>query len=399
MSRSRVLTLVAACAILAGCSSGGAATGGSGGAPTDTSPSSASSAPEAAVPAPEVAPGVVSVGLAEPYTPTPQGKSTDDYRCFLIDTGLPEDRFITGVRFLPDNPEVVHHAILYRVQPGQLAAAKSRDEKEPGQGWGCFGGPDLPAVDDDNAVQSLGSAPWLAAWAPGGREFRYPKGTGVFLPAGSSVILQVHYNTLAGVGPDMTSVQLRTELGSEDLRKLETILLPAPVELPCGPDESGPLCDREAAVSDTIERFGGEALRTIWGLQFICGGDLVEPKAGATQSCTHDVNSDMTVFSAAGHMHLLGRAISIVANAGTPREKVLLDVTNYDFDRQGGIPLEKPYELKAGDSVTVTCTHDTGLRKLLPSLQGTEPRYITWGEGTTDEMCLGIMTAAAKTGA
>ncbi|MFM7211166.1 MAG: monooxygenase, partial [Actinomycetota bacterium] len=108
---------------------------------------------------------------------------------------------------------------------------------------------------------------------------------------------------------------------------------------------------------------------------------------------------DMTVYSAAGHMHLLGRSITIVANAGTPREKVLLDVTNYDFDRQGGIPLEKPYELKAGDTVTVTCTHDTGLRKLLPALQETEPRYIVWGDGTTDEMCLGIMTAAAKTGA
>lgn len=396
----RLCAVVAACALIGGCASGTASNSDPGAAS-----SAASASGDASAQAPEQAPAdgsagsIVSVGLAEAYVPTPQGTSTDDYRCFLIDTGLPEDRFITGVRFLPDNPEVVHHAILYRVQPAQLKAAKARDEKDPGQGWGCFGGPDLPAVESDDAVRSLDSAPWLAAWAPGGRENRYPEGTGVFLPAGSSVILQVHYNTLAGVGPDMTSVQLRTEPGDTDLRKLETILLPAPVELPCAPDESGPLCDREAAVADTIERFGGEALRTIWGLQFICGGDLVEPQAGPTQSCTHDVNDDMTVFAAAGHMHLLGRSITIVANAGTPREKVLLDVEKYDFDRQGGIPLDKPYELKAGDTVTVTCTHDTGLRKLLPALQGTEPRYIVWGDGTTDEMCLGIMTAAAKTGA
>jgi len=341
----------------------------------------------------------VSVGLTEAYTPTPQGSSTDDYRCFLIDTGIPEDRFITGVRFLPDNPEVVHHAILYRVTPGQLSAAQARDDQEPEQGWSCFGGPDLPAVAGDDAVRSLDSAPWLAAWAPGGREYRYPEGTGVFLSAGSSVILQVHYNTLAGTGPDMTSVQLRTESGDKDLRRLETVLLPAPVELPCAPDESGPLCDREAAVSDTIERFGGDALRTIFGLQFICGGDLENPRAGATQSCTHVMDSDMTVYSAAGHMHLLGRSISIVANAGTPREQTLLDVEKYDFDRQGGIPLEKPYDLKTGDTVTVTCTHDTSLRQLLPALQDTEPRYIVWGDGTTDEMCLGIMTVAPKSGA
>ena len=401
MSPLRITCLVAASVLLAGCAAGASSTSSVDSTGAVTSPdASAPAMADPAVPAGGDAAGIVSVGLAEAYTPTPQGSSTDDYRCFLIDTGLPEDRFITGVRFLPDNPEVVHHAILYRVQPGQLKSAQARDEEDPGQGWQCFGGPDLPAVaDDDNGVRSLDSAPWLAAWAPGGRESRYPEGTGVFLPAGSSVILQVHYNTLAGTGPDMTSVQLRTEPGTSDLRKLETILLPAPVELPCAPDESGPLCDRETAVADTIDRFGGEALRTIWGLQFICGGDLVEPKAGATQSCTHDVSQDMTVYAAAGHMHLLGRAITIVANAGTDREKVLLDVETYDFDRQGGIPLAKPVELKAGDAVTVTCTHDTGLRKLLPSLQETEPRYIVWGDGTTDEMCLGILTAAAKTGA
>ncbi|MFM8775239.1 MAG: monooxygenase [Actinomycetota bacterium] len=393
---TRLVPVLAACVLAAGCASGAGSTADP--TPAETSPAAEVSASPAPQPV-EVAPGIVSVGLADAYTPTPQGKSTDDYRCFLIATGISEDRFITGVRFLPDNPEVVHHAILYRVQPAQLAAAKARDEKDPGQGWSCFGGPDLPSVANDDAVRSLDSAPWLAAWAPGGRESRYPDGTGVYLPAGSSVILQVHYNTLAGVGPDMTSVQLRTSPGTDDLRKLETVLLPAPVELPCAPDETGPLCDREAAVADTIERFGGEALRTIWGLQFICGGDLVEPKASATQSCTHDVNDDMTVYSAAGHMHLLGRSITIVANVGTPREKVLLDVETYDFDRQGGIPLKEPYELKAGDTVTVTCTHDTGLRKLLPALQETEPRYIVWGDGTTDEMCLGIMTAAAKTGA
>lgn len=42
----------------------------------------------------------------------------------------------------------------------------------------------------------------------------------------------------------------------------------------------------------------------------------------------------------------------------------------------------------------MTCTHDAKLRSQLPALEGTDPRYITWGEGTTDEMCLGILTVA-----
>lgn len=337
--------------------------------------------------------GIVTVGLTEPYTPSSEGTATDDYRCFLLDTGVPEDRFITGVRFVPDNAAVVHHAILYRVRSEQIPAAQQRDADAPGQGWSCFGGPDLPSVGGD-AVRSLDSAPWLAAWAPGGREARYPEGTGVFLEKGSSVILQVHYNLLAGQGPDTTSVRLRTVPGDADLRPLETMLLPAPVELPCLPDEEGPLCDRDAAVEDTIERFGGESLRTIWGLQLICDGDLVEPRAGATQSCTHTVDQPVTVYASAGHMHLLGREISIVANAGTPQEQTLLDIDTWDFDNQGARPLAQPYALAAGDTLTVTCTHDAELRSQLPALADTDPRYITWGEGTTDEMCLGILTVA-----
>ena len=388
VTAAAVVGLVAACSALPT------------GSPDTSSPSS--SAPAATSPAPQAekgsmdAEGFVSVGLVEPYTPASAGTATDDYRCFLLDTGVPEDRFITGVRFVPDNAEVVHHAILYRVRAEQIAGAQMRDEQDPGQGWSCFGGPDLPAVGGD-AVRSLDSAPWLAAWAPGGRESRYPEGTGVFLEKGSSVILQVHYNLLAGDGPDSTSVKLRTVPGDADLRPLETMLFPGPVELPCLPDESGPLCDREAAVEDTIERFGGESLRTIWGLQLICDGDLVNPKAGATQSCTHRLDEAVSVYAAAGHMHLLGREISLVANAGTPKEMTLLDIDAWDFDNQGAIPLAKPVDLDKGDTITVTCTHDAKLRRQLPALADTEPRYITWGEGTTDEMCLGILTVTPRT--
>ena len=102
----------------------------------------------------------------------------------------------------------------------------------------------------------------------------------------------------------------------------------------------------------------------------------------------------MTVYAAAGHMHLLGRSIGIVANAGTSREEQLLDVQVWDFDRQGATRLAKPLDLTPGDTLTVTCTHDANLRRQLPALADTDPRYITWGEGTTDEMCLGVLTIA-----
>lgn len=340
-------------------------------------------------------PTVTTIGLAEPYVPTAEGDGTDDYRCFLIDLDFDEDQFVTGVRFTPGNPAVVHHAIVYRVEPDQVDAAKKKDAEDEGQGWSCFGGPGLPASSSGDTVRSLQGSAWLAAWAPGGRESKTPTGTGVPVKAGSAAVLQVHYNMRGGEGPDLTEVHLRTTPGSADLVSLDTYLLPAPVELPCLPDESGPLCDREAAVSDVINRFGGESLRTIWGLQFICDGDLVDPIAGSTQSCEHTARGDLRIYAAAGHMHLLGRSLTIDHVTASGEERNVLDIPLWDFDNQARTWLPEPVEVAKGDTLRVTCTHDATLRRSLPELSGLPPRHVVWGEGTTDEMCLGILTVAA----
>jgi hypothetical protein len=99
----------------------------------------------------------------------------------------------------------------------------------------------------------------------------------------------------------------------------------------------------------------------------------------------------MVIRAAAGHMHLLGRSITIDVDKGTPQAKRILDVPVYDFDDQGSRALSEPVTLQKGQTLTVTCTHDQSLRDQLPAFQGTPERYVVWGEGTTDEMCLGIV--------
>ncbi|MDH4159455.1 MAG: hypothetical protein OEV62_04305 [Actinomycetota bacterium] len=322
------------------------------------------------------------------YTPDPPAGATDDYHCFLLNPRLVRDAFVTGVEVLPGNAEVAHHAIVYRVEPAQVRAARQKDRSEPGAGWSCFGGPDLPSPD--GAVGALDSAPWVAAWAPGGEGGGFRPGLGIPLVKGSRVVLQMHYNTRAGDGPDATRVLLRLAPGSSDLKALETVLLPAPVELPCAPGQVGPLCDRERAVLDLMARFGPDAGARVGGLGVLCGPDD-GPRPGPTQTCDRPVTEPMTIYGAAGHMHLLGRSISITLNPGTPRERTVLDVPQYNFDDQGSRPLQPALRVRAGDVLRVQCTHDATLRDLLPELAGAEPRYVTWGEGTTDEMCLGIL--------
>ncbi len=323
----------------------------------------------------------ISLRMPGDYTPkAPTGVGTDDYRCFLLDPALTQDAFITGFNVLPGNPDVVHHVILFRAPPDKVRAAEQLDAASPGQGWTCFG---------DSGVgggmgQMLDNAPWLGAWAPGGAESVGSPDRGTPLPKGSRIVMQVHYNLLAGTSPDRSAAQIRVS-DRKDLTPIRTVLVPAPVELPCRPGKNAKLCDRDAAYQDLTMRFG-HAAATANLLHLLCG----EIKAGPVQSCLRYVKEPETVRGVAGHMHLLGKSIKVETNPGTPRARTILDIPVWDFDDQGSRAI-KPVKLKPFDTVRVTCRHGQGLRDRLPAFEGTTEKYVMWGEGTTDEMCLAML--------
>ena len=323
-----------------------------------------------------------TIAMPGAYTPSaPYGAGTDDYRCFLLDPELDRDAWLTGTQVLPGNPDVVHHVILFQVPPGQVEAAEAKDAAEEDEGWTCFGGTGL------DRFQNVDRSSWIGAWAPGSKESVTKPGYGVRLRQGSRIVMQVHYNLLAGQQPDTSSAQLRLAPGTRDYEALSTMLLPAPVELPCRPRHSdGELCDRDAAVADVKERFGAEG-NTADLLHLLCGG---EPRAGEVQSCVRTLSEPMTIHGVAGHMHLLGRSIKIEVDPGTPRARTILDIPVWDFDDQGSRPIP-PIHLEPFEQVKVTCRHVQWLRDKLPSFEGQPDRYVVWGEGTTDEMCLGML--------
>ncbi len=325
----------------------------------------------------------VTVRMPEDYTPSaPTGSGTDDYRCFLLDPKVASDQMITGFNVLPGNPDVVHHVILFRVPNDLVAEAKQKDAETPGQGWTCFGNSGLRSSGAE-----IDDAPWLGAWAPGGSEQVYGKGFGEELGKGSRVIMQVHYNLLAGKEPDRSAAELRLAPASDKIEALQTQLLPAPVEMPCRPEHShGTLCARSAALADVKKRFGDGPGSTADALHFLCG----PIRAGSVQSCTRTITQPETVRGVAGHMHLLGKSIKVEANAGKPDQRTLLNIPAWDFDNQGSKPI-KPARLGVGDTVKVTCRHSQELRDRLPSFKGQPDKYVVWGEGTTDEMCLAIL--------
>jgi len=327
--------------------------------------------------------GRLTMKMPAAYTPSaPTGVGTDDYRCFLLDPHLKKKMFLTGTSVQPGNSDVVHHVILFQVPPDQVANAEQLDASTPGQGWTCFGNSGL------GGTAQLDNAPWLGAWAPGGHETVFRKGLGVPLAPRSRIVMQVHYNLLIAKTPDVSTTQLRVAPRSADLTPVETMLMPAPVEMPCraGHDQS-PLCDRATAVADVKARFGAGPGATADLLHLLCGD---KPTPGPVQSCTRYINQPTTIVGVAGHMHLLGRSIKIEVNPGTPRARTILNIPVWDFDNQGAVPI-KPVHLDPYDTVKVTCRHVQWLRDKLPSFAGQPERYVVWGEGSTDEMCLGIL--------
>ena len=108
------------------------------------------------------------------------------------------------------------------------------------------------------------------------------------------------------------------------------------------------------------------------------------------QTCSRTVQPPETIRGVAGHMHLLGKSITIETNPGTPRARTVLDIPVWNFDDQGSTPTPA-IRLRKGDTIKVTCRHTQDLRDLLPAFEGQPDKYVVWGEGTTDEMCLGIL--------
>jgi hypothetical protein len=331
----------------------------------------------------------VDLSMPEPYKPSAPNGGTDEYRCILLDPKLTEPGFLTGSLFEPQNAPILHHALINIVKPEDAAVARAKDDATPGQGWTCFGSDDL---GPDRQTS------WVGTWTPNGPEtILKQEDTGFPVAPGNLVLLQIHYNLLATGGrsgeADQSGIRLRLTKGTANTIPLETVVVEAPIELPCTAEESGPLCDRTAALADVGERFGAEVAETEDRLLQQCGNG--EPVPGNTQTCDYPVPQPMRIYAGLAHMHLLGRSMKVEVNPGTPDAHTLVDVPKFNFDDQKYEELATPFDLEIGDTIRVTCTHDAGLRKLLPQLKDSPPRYVVYGDGTSDEMCTGIMIATA----
>ncbi len=279
------------------------------------------------------------------YTPQTTTDNPDDYRCFLIPWQETEERFITGFRAVPGNPKVVHHVIAFYAAPGEVAEYQRLDADADGPGYPCFGGSGGP------------SRVWLGAWAPGSLGSDTPVGTGLRIEPGSMVVLQVHYNVLeAGPQPDLTSVELKVDASVETVAAIQPWANPQWID--------SQLMHIPPNQADVVHAFEFDASRVLGG--------------------------PFDIHSAALHMHTLGVSAKASIQRAGGGEECLLQIDDWNFHWQGSYGLRQPPRFAAGDRLRVECHFDnTAANQPLVGGQPRTPTDVYWGEGTTDEMCLG----------
>ncbi len=254
--------------------------------------------------------------MPEPYTPSaPTGVGTDDYRCFLLDPELDQDAYLTGTNVLPGNPDVVHHVILFRVPPDQVAQAEAAwTPGAPGRAGPASAAP-VSTTFQATSTTRRGSAPGR----PAARSRCSAPGTASRSSQGSRIVMQVHYNLLAGDDPDVSATQLRLAPADADLTEPRHHAAARPrSSCPAGPSTTtAPLCDRDAAVADVKERFGDGPGSTADVLYFLCGG---RPRArrGAVVH-PHAPRADDDHGRRPATCTCSGRSIRIEVNPGTDR--------------------------------------------------------------------------------
>jgi hypothetical protein len=316
----------------------------------------------------------------------------DRFICFSLDPGLESERWINATQINPGNAEIVHHVLLFSDPRAKSAALADENGM-----YDCFGGPGItrePGDDDDQPPFSL-----LAAWAPGAVPAVMPEGVATQLPAGSRLVMQVHYHPHDGIHSgvdDSTSVDLR--------------FASKPPSLP--------------GVLSLLGNIGEQDLKAAGGKGFGLLPGMNDPEDGPAQfaipaNVKNHVETERIlippaplvkgyrIWGVANHMHYVGRDMKIEIEHADGSTECLLQTPKWDFDWQRvyyyDTELASAPIIRPGDVLRLRCTYDNSMdneavRNALDEQGLDAPVDVKLGEATLDEMCLGAFGFAIEAG-
>jgi len=313
----------------------------------------------------------------QPKKPFVASGDKDQLICFVLDPELTEDVYVNASKIVPGNLKVDHHAVVFIDPNGESLALANEDGF-----YECFGS------------VGLKQSTFLTPWVPGAQPTVFPSNAGALVPAGSKLVLQMHYHPAgATADPDLTKLQLQLHPGVPEY-KAAFLAVAVPVPLPDG-DGLQPGPNDDNGIEFKIP--AGAKAHTE-------GVRLTLPLESGGQPLP-----EMKVFSVMNHMHYVGvdGKISVrraAAQGSDPANECLLQ-TKWDFNWQQTYTYDTSIEelptLRGGDVIDVRCTYDNTLenpflKRALLEQHLSAPQDVGYGETTLDEMCVGILNTFVK---
>jgi hypothetical protein len=276
--------------------------------------------------------------LSMPEEYAVEATGDDVFRCFVLPSGLTEDRDVVAAEIRPGNPRVVHHVLCFYDTSG---AARGLDAKDLGAGYASTPG-------------GIGFIPGgaVGGWAPGNMPRYLPAGVGRRVPKGSDIVMQLHYHKTGKPERDRTTIGLY--FAREPVsRYLKVWLVGSPnIDIP-------PNAARHQVTGELLFPSGGTA-----------------PHDGVAINITP-------------HMHLLAKEIKVWASLpdGTTRE--LIWIRDWDYRSQETYRFKEPVALPKGTKFHLVAYYDNSSGN--PLNPSSPPKRVTFGEQTTDEMCFAFL--------
>ena len=323
--------------------------------------------PEYTVPPVVTLPGEVeTLTFSGEYTvPDADTAGYDTFRCFAmqLDNGnfsVDGTVWLDGMAFEPGNSRVAHHMLLFTVPNIQSHMASGLIEDPENNSWTCAGG-----VSRADGSYPLGQAKLAWGWVPGGLPLELGNGMGMRLEAGTGLVVQMHYNTLAA-GDAMTDQSTLLVRPMDELPEREAFFTLFGVASQGASDEvDDPPFEVPLGAANHIESYtemmGDEGIR-LWG--FI------------------------------PHMHLAGTALKYTQVSADGSERCLVNVPRYDYNWQQMYAYDADWAdlpvIEGGDALKVECTYDNSDANVMLEkyVGGPIAGGIRLGDGTSDEMCL-----------
>jgi len=262
---------------------------------------------------------------------TSKASGVDDYVCFVLPTGLTQTRWLRAIEVVPGDRSIVHHCLVFIDSLGTFQTDTV--------GSDC-GGPPGGAL--------------VTAYVPGAQPLMFPNGSqvrmGMRVPAGSNIVLNMHY-------PDGSA-------GKKDSTSVNLYFYP--------PGTTG---IRQVKARSVLENWN-----------FCIPPNTYDTVTATFPPGTATMQGNYSVLSVFPHMHLLGKEIESWAIGPAGDTIPFVRINNWQFDWQDFYFFRYIKKLSIGTKLYARGVYNNTVNN--PLNPNNPPQTVCAGLGTADEMFL-----------